>query len=121
MRELYVCKVGDLAEGGVRIVGEPGKEIGVMLHQGAFLAYLNRCPHQGGPACEGLRKHQVVDVIDADGLYLGQRYDESDLHIVCPWHGYEFHISTGEHVADPKLKLRKFETVVRDGDVYVQL
>lgn len=120
MNELYVCKVGELDDGRVRIVGEPSHRIGVMLHDGEYLAYLNRCPHQGGPACEGLRIPQVQDVIDEAGLFVGQRYDESDLHIVCPWHGYEFHIKTGEHVCNSAVKLRKYTAVVREGGVYVQ-
>lgn len=121
MNELYVCKVGELDDGSVRLIGEPGRQIGVMLHEGEYLAYRNRCPHQGGPACEGVRIPQVQDVIDGDGQFLGQRYDENDLHIVCPWHGYEFHIKTGEHVINPKIRLHKHKAVVREGNVYVQL
>ncbi len=36
MNELYVCKVGELDDGRVRIVGEPGHRIGVMLHDGSI-------------------------------------------------------------------------------------
>jgi len=36
-----------------------------------------------------------------------------DLHrpiaLVCPWHGYEYDIKTGECAGDRKLKLRKYE------------
>jgi nitrite reductase/ring-hydroxylating ferredoxin subunit len=52
-------------------------------------------------------------------MFVGQRFDETDMHIVCPWHGYEFHLDTGVHVGDGRLKLRKFDVITRDGDVYV--
>jgi len=41
------------------------------------------------------------------------------MHIVCPWHGYEFHLSDGVHVADKRLRLQKFEVIERNGEVYV--
>jgi nitrite reductase/ring-hydroxylating ferredoxin subunit len=121
MSEYFVCKVGELADGDVRIVEENGLEIGV-IHQGnAYYAYQNLCPHQGGPACEGMRLPQVVDVIGEGGLFVGQRFDEADMHIVCPWHGYEYHLSSGEHVCNAALKLRKFEVSTRDGGIYVHI
>jgi nitrite reductase/ring-hydroxylating ferredoxin subunit len=119
MAELFVCKVEEISDGDVRIVGEVGREIGVIMHRGAYYAYRNTCPHQGGPVCEGLRLPQVQDVVDDRGLFVGQRFDETDMHIVCPWHGYEFHLDTGVHVGDGRLKLRKFDVITRDGDVYV--
>ena len=75
-------------------------EIGVIRHDGKYYAYRNYCPHQGGPACEGVRMPQVVDVIGENGIFLGKTFDETDMHIVCPWHGYEFHLSDGYHVCD---------------------
>jgi len=119
MAELLVCKHGDIAEGGVRIVRDGALEIGVIRHGGHYYAYRNHCPHQGGPACEGLRMPQIKELIDEQGVYHGKTYDETDMHIVCPWHGYEFHLSDGVHVADKRIRLQKFKVIERDGDVYV--
>jgi nitrite reductase/ring-hydroxylating ferredoxin subunit len=121
MAELLVCKHGDIAEGGVRIVRDGALEIGVIRHGGHYYAYRNHCPHQGGPACEGLRMPQIKELIDENGVYHGKTYDESDMHIVCPWHGYEFHLSDGVHVADKRIRLQKFKIIERDGDVYVAI
>ena len=44
------------------------------------------------------------------------QYQESETHIVCPWHGYEYNIKTGEHPGHPGLKLRRATVMVRDGD-----
>jgi nitrite reductase (NADH) small subunit len=117
--DVVVCRSEDIKDGDVRIVEIGALEIGVIRHKGLCYAYHNVCPHQGGPACEGLRIPQVEDVIDEQGAFLCQRFDENDMHIVCPWHGYEYHLATGIHVADETLKLKKFSVKEREGNVYV--
>jgi len=119
MAYVKVCEQGELAPGATRIVQVNEVEIAVIRHDDAYYAYRNLCPHQGGPACEGVRMPLVLDLIDSEGSFLRQGYDESDMHIVCPWHGYEFHLTDGVHVADKRVKLQKFNVIERDGDVYV--
>ena len=111
--------IQEIAEGGVRIVRNGRTEIGVIRHAGNYYAYRNLCPHQGGPACEGLRMPQVKELVDENGVFHGKTFDETDMHIVCPWHGYEFHLADGVHVADERIKLQKFNVIERDGEVYV--
>jgi nitrite reductase/ring-hydroxylating ferredoxin subunit len=119
MTDLLVCRAGELKDGDVRIVGAGEVEIGVYRHDGRYFAYRNRCFHQGGPVCEGIRMAKVVDVILADRTWAGQSFDESDMHIVCPWHGYEYRLETGECASDAKLRLQAFKVVERDGQVFV--
>ena len=119
MTEVLVCREGEIAEGGVRIVRSGRTEIGVIRHGGKYYAYRNLCPHQGGPACEGLHMPQIVELIDGEGVYHGKRYDEDDMHIVCPWHGWEFDLRTGHHPAGAKFALRRAKLEVADGHVYV--
>jgi nitrite reductase (NADH) small subunit len=119
MADLFVCKDGEIADGGVRLIKAGKVEIGIIRHAGKYYAYRNLCPHQGGPACEGLKMPQVVDLIGDGGIYLGQTFDETDMHIVCPWHGYEFHLSNGCHVVDPRLRLQKYDVVERADGIYV--
>lgn len=121
MTELRVCGVGEIGEGGVRVVTSGSLEIGVINHGGKFYAYRNHCPHQGGPVCEGVRMPAVMDVIAADRTFLGQDYDRADMHIVCPWHAYEFHLEDGVSACDKRLRLQKFNVVEKDGAVYVQI
>src|SRR5579864_9210864 len=121
MREVLICRSDEIKDGTAQIVEIDNLELGVIRHRGRCYAYRNLCPHQGGPACEGLRLPQVEDVIDMKGVYLQQRFNEDDVHIICPWHGYEYHLSTGVHVADPRLRLQKFEVNERDGNIYVQI
>ena len=119
MAEMLVCRDGEMAEGGVRIVRAGKFEIGVIRHEGKYYAYRNYCPHQGGPACEGLIMHQVEDVIGPDKTWVGQKFSDQQVNFVCPWHGYEFHLADGYHVADKRLRLQKFEVIERDGEIYV--
>jgi len=119
MAEVLVCKDGEIADGGVRVITAGEVEIGVIRQGGKYYAYRNHCPHQGGPACEGLRMPQVKELIDDNGVYHGKTFDHDDMHIVCPWHGYEFHLADGVHVSDKRLRLQKFKVIERDGEVYV--
>lgn len=119
--EVLVGAEGDLKDGDVRIVTAGTVDIGVIRHNGRYYAYRNYCPHQGGPACEGVKLPQVVDRYGEDQKWLGQCFDENDMHIVCPWHGYEFHLDTGINVADARLRLQRYDVITRDGNVYVAL
>jgi nitrite reductase/ring-hydroxylating ferredoxin subunit len=119
MADIPVCKDDELADGAVRIVELGTVQVAVIRHGGRYFAYRNWCPHQGGPVCEGVRMPRVFDVIDKDGCYKGQRHDHDDMHIICPWHGYAFHLTTGEHAGDKRLRLKKYEVVERGGQVFV--
>ena len=94
--------------------------IGVFRVGGAYHAYQNRCAHQGGPVCEGLVLGRVEAVLGADKEVVQERFSETEIHLVCPWHGYEYAIDTGRCVAEPRLSLRSFKVVERDGGVYVR-
>jgi len=118
MAEQFVGRLSEFTDGSRQIVKIGNTEVGVFRHEGEFFAYSNYCLHQGGPACEGMMINNVVDVIDKDGLYQGQSYGD-EMHFVCPWHGYEYDMKTGECIGDRKLKLRKYEVVKRGEDVYV--
>jgi len=118
MPEVFVAKVSELPDGERRIVEHAGEEIGVFHWQGAFYAYQNLCVHQGGPACEGIIMHKVEDVLGPDRTWHGQRFGD-EVHFVCPWHGYEYDLKTGECAADRRLRLKSYQVVRRGEDIYV--
>jgi Ferredoxin subunits of nitrite reductase and ring-hydroxylating dioxygenases len=120
-KEVLACRSDELEEGTVRVVAIGDVEIGLIRHKGDCFAYQNICPHQGGPVCDGLLMPQVEDVIDGDGRFICQKFNEDGLHIVCPWHGYEYKVTTGEHAVDPAVRLRKYEISERQGGIYVTL
>jgi nitrite reductase (NADH) small subunit len=121
MVEIYVCKTADIKDGDVRIIAVEESEIGVYRHQGKYFAYRNLCVHQGGPACEGVMLPKVEDVFGPNKTLLGQRFDEGEMHIVCPWHGYEYKLESGECATDKRLRLQRFAVVEREGGVYVAM
>jgi nitrite reductase (NADH) small subunit len=119
MPEVFVCQSTELGEGARRIVANGADQIGVIRAGGALHAYRNVCPHQGGPVCEGLLVHKVEEVIGADRTYRGMRFNENELHIACPWHGWEFNIATGRCAGDGKLALKRYRVLERDNGIYV--
>jgi nitrite reductase/ring-hydroxylating ferredoxin subunit len=119
MAEQLVGKVSDFKDGDRRIVFVGDREIGLFRHEGKFHAYSNYCLHQGGPACEGLTIAKVEEKLMPDMTSRGLYFSETEMHFVCPWHGYEYDMLTGECVADRKLKLRKYKVVQKGDDIYV--
>jgi nitrite reductase/ring-hydroxylating ferredoxin subunit len=115
----FVAKAAELAEGDRRIVNADGREIGVFHKNGAYYAYSNYCAHAGGPACEGQVINQVVDLIADDRTYLGQTFGEKT-NFICPWHGFEYDLETGECIGDRRLKLKKFAVVRAGDDIFVE-
>jgi nitrite reductase (NADH) small subunit len=121
MADLFVCHAGELKDGDLRIVEVKDFEIGIYRRGDKYYAYRNHCLHQGGPVCEGVMMPKVVELIAPDHTLKGQDFDYDEMHIVCPWHGYEYKLETGECATDAKLRLQRFKIVERDGDVFVAL
>ena len=87
---------------------------------GEFYAYENNCIHQGGPACQGKIINRVEEVIhETEKTAHGLKFSENDVHIVCPWHGYEYNVRTGRHPGHKNIRLKPFKVDVKDGEVYV--
>jgi len=59
-----------------------------------------------------------IGVFYKDGTYQGQTFSD-EVHFVCPWHGYEYELQTGECVGDRRLRLKKFDVVRRGEDIFV--
>jgi nitrite reductase/ring-hydroxylating ferredoxin subunit len=119
MAEIFVGAASDLRDGQMRLLELETYEIGIYRHQGNLYAYRSQCPHQGGPACEGMIIGRVCDVLGPDKKLLGQTFDDDDMRIVCPWHGWEFRMKDGRNAADPKFALRSHQVFERGGSIYV--
>jgi nitrite reductase (NADH) small subunit len=118
-KEIFVAKSAELKDGQSKLVIDGKTEIGVYRLKGKLYAYLNLCPHQGGPACEGMLIAKVEEDLNPDMTSNGLKFNDDEIHIVCPWHGFEFKVETGEHAGDPKWKLRKFPVAEKGGEIYV--
>jgi 3-phenylpropionate/trans-cinnamate dioxygenase ferredoxin subunit len=53
MAKYIVATLDELPPGSRKLVEVAGRSIGVFNLEGEFYALRNRCPHQGGPLCEG--------------------------------------------------------------------
>jgi nitrite reductase/ring-hydroxylating ferredoxin subunit len=119
MAERLIGKASDFNDGDRRIVIAGEKEVGVFKDKGEYFAYSNYCLHQGGPACEGLTIAKVEERIMPDMTSRGLYFSDTEMHFVCPWHGYEYDMKTGECVSNRKLKLRRYEVVQKGDELYV--
>ena len=121
MREVNVGPASEFTDPGRKIVGFDNFEVAVFKVGGEFYAYLNHCPHMGGPACQGKMIAKVEEVIAEDRTSKGMTFSKEKLHVVCPWHGFEFDIRTGRHPGNSKARLRTIKVAVADGDVVISV
>ena len=107
----------ELPAGARKIVTVGRREVVVLNVDGEFHALFNRCPHRQAPLSAGEvrngRKATEVGQIE---------YDPETRVLLCPWHRYEYDLTSGRCAADPKgLRVGTY-SVVEEGDeiaVYV--
>lgn len=108
MAKYEVCFVDELPAGKRKVVDFHGRSIGVFNVKGQFFAVRNRCPHKGAPLCRGVVKGLVV----APELYTFEVEREGEI-LRCPWHGWEFDLTTGRSVFNPhKLRVKRYDVSV---------
>lgn len=121
LQEYRVCSLDEIPDGD-GVLGIAGAlEVGVFRRGPQLYAYENRCAHQGGPVCTGELLGKTVQILDEGKEVTAEVFDESEMHLVCPWHGWEYDLATGELACDRRLRLRRFDVSVRDGTVYVHV
>ena len=116
MSKHVVATVGEIPPGSRKLVTVRGRSIAVFNLDGAFYGLFNRCPHQGGPMCEGI----LTGLIESHepGHY---EYSRPGEILRCPWHGWEFDVKTGQSFCDPsKISVRNYPMEVASGQTVVQ-
>lgn len=122
MVEQYVCHVSDLTEKKPYVVKIGKLEVGVVLVKNEIYAFQNYCPHAGGPVCLGDVFGAVkVELREEDKSFVREYVSDEEFRLVCPWHGFEFDIQTNTCVTEPNLKIRSFETIIINEQVFVQI
>jgi nitrite reductase/ring-hydroxylating ferredoxin subunit len=116
-----VGRLDEFAEGGRKVVSCDGVEIGVFMVDGTLYAWYNNCAHMRGPICQGRIYKRVVEPVADDHTTRMLDFSQEHTHIVCPWHGYEFDLKTGQHPGSARHRLRKAKLEITDGEVYVVL
>ncbi|HKF52606.1 MAG TPA: Rieske 2Fe-2S domain-containing protein [Candidatus Acidoferrales bacterium] len=77
-----------------------GKAIAIANVDGKLFAINSVCLHHGGPLGEG----------DLEGSLVS-----------CPWHGWQYDVTTGKLTQQPDAGVECYSVEVRDGDVFVDL
>ena len=95
-----VAKKSEIPVGSGKVVEVGGKTMAVFNCEGTFYAMDNTCKHRGGPLGEGTL---------------------SGTRVTCPWHGWEYDVTSGACVMDPSIKVQKFDVKVDGDDLLVSV
>ncbi len=95
-----VAQTREIPEGQGISVEVNGRRIAIFNVDGAFYAIDDVCPHQGGPLGEGELSGKIV---------------------TCPWHGWEYDVTTGVNTMDTDIQQERFEVQVRGDDILVKV
>jgi nitrite reductase (NADH) small subunit len=98
MRRIAAGSAASLGVGKGRMVATPAEEVAVFNIKGNYFACSNRCPHAGGPLCDGML---------------------SDTSVVCPWHGWDFDLTLSEDEALDGVT--RYRVVVEDGELFIEM
>jgi len=93
-----VARKDELEPGRGKTVDVAGTPVALFNVGGTYYALHNTCRHRGGPLGEGELSNSVV---------------------TCPWHGWQYDVTTGEKVANPEIRVEKFEVRVEGDDILV--
>lgn len=110
-----VGMVQDLERSHPLIVSVNGAEIGIYRVRGELVAWRNICPHQGVQVCKG----RIAGTRLPSDVY-EYAYGRDGEILQCPLHGWEFDLTTGQHLSPGSTaRLRRFPVEV-DGDaIYI--
>ncbi len=95
-----VATRADIPAGSGKVVEVGGKTLAIFHADGVFYAIENTCKHRGGPLGEGLLSGTTV---------------------TCPWHGWEYNVTSGECTMDPSMKMQRFDVTVKGDDIFVSV
>lgn len=110
-----VARVQDIPERGGLVVTVDEAEIGISRVGDRLVAWRNVCPHFAAPVCKGT----VAGTTLPSGVY-EYEYGRDGEILQCPWHGWEFDLLTGRHLAaGSRARLRQYPVEVRGDDVYI--
>ena len=99
MAFVKIASINDLKPGHGMVAQADGMNIALFNVNGQFHAIENTCPHRGGPLGEGFLDGSVV---------------------TCPWHGWQFDVTTGKSPFMPA-GVKVFEVRVEGDDIFVNI
>ncbi len=94
------AKLAEIPAGSIKEVQVAGQAIALANVAGTVYAISNTCLHRGGPLGEGQLEGNVV---------------------TCPWHGWQFDVTTGKAMQNPSAGVGCYGVEVRGEEVFVSL
>ncbi len=112
-----VAELREVPERGALLVEAAGLQIGLFRVRGSVVAWRNHCPHQAAPVCRG----RVTGTLLTSPVHTYRPGRDGEV-LQCPWHGWEFDLVDGHHLAPGSpARLRGYPVEVVDGSVFVEL
>jgi nitrite reductase (NADH) small subunit len=112
-----VCRRDELQPGECGVFTVDGREFAVArVSEDEFYAIRNRCPHQGAPLGRGY----------LTGTFLPSEVGQYDYGreaeiLRCPWHRYEFDVTTGRSLHDPAhCRVAAYRVVLQGDEVLLE-
>ena len=100
MAFLRTAKKDEVPPGMIREFQIDGKTFALSNVEGKLYAINNLCLHRGGPLGQGELKGSVV---------------------TCPWHGWQYDVTTGRLVTNPAVACETYAVEVRGDDIFVDV
>lgn len=119
-RRHVIARLADFPPGTRRIVPLGGPAgIGIYNIGGRFYALRNICPHEGAPLCQGAQRAYIrAERVGDQYAYVYERDGEI---VACPWHEWEFDVTTGRALHDPKQRVKTYPVAVEGDEVALYL
>jgi nitrite reductase (NADH) small subunit len=92
--------VAAIPAGTIHEIEVNGKAIALAQVEGKFFAINGICMHQGGPLGEGVMSGKIVS---------------------CPWHAWEYDVTTGKLTMNPEHGVECYPVEVRGDEIYVDV
>lgn len=97
---IRVAGVGDIPEGAGEEFVARDRIVAVYRVGETYQALDGVCPHAGGPLAKGCLNGTIV---------------------TCPWHGWQFDVTTGRHCLNANLNQPRFPVKIEDEGVWVEI
>jgi nitrite reductase (NADH) small subunit len=100
MAFVRAAAASEIPVGAIKEVNVGGTAVAVANIGGIYHAINNTCLHRGGPLGEGTLEGKIV---------------------TCPWHGWQFDVTSGKNVQNPSVGVACYPTELRAGEVFIDL
>lgn len=94
------ANTSEVPTGSIREVQVGGTAVALANVGGKFYAINNTCLHRGGPLGQGELQDRIV---------------------TCPWHGWQYDVTTGKVVQNPSVGVACYATEIRGDEVFVDI